>query len=308
MRITVDREPGVESETSPTPLPTPARHDYDVVLFQGDRLSKSAARKLALFSLVDVAICVAAISLGRWLVIFSIGLVLTLQLLALQIRARRFSSPATEDPYIQSRVTLILKELCIRANCAAPVVALKQTIVVAGVVVRNGRVLFYLSPDFVTSVDDGALRAIIAHEVAHLTNHDLRRNRVRARTVTIAYVVVWFIALMRVGIDSVWELYGAMIVYVVPCMNIVLLSLSFQNQKHEFRADLVGAQAVGDPRDMIRGLEVVDVMSRDLRERFFEGPWRWALIPLSLRSRSHPSLSLRVQRLDEAAGVEPGFS
>jgi Zn-dependent protease with chaperone function len=290
-------------------------HDYDVVLFEGFGSRATSAR--GKFSLagrgaqvtffVQIAICVAFIASDHEIVLFAIGAVFSAQFFVLATRARMFVQPASLDYDQQARVTLMLKELCIEARCAVPRVRLKRTVMPVGLMARRGSLTLIISPDFAKSVDDRALRAVLAHEITHL-KFDIQRARIRTQFILMGTYLVGLAAIWKFGNNS-WTAYAALVIFYLPCVRLISYALSYQNQRREIRADLEGAAAVDDPDGMIRGLREVYELAAQMRQRVYSPTaWKWVLFPWSLRARSHPSLEDRIARLNVLASNQSGVT
>jgi Zn-dependent protease with chaperone function len=271
------------------------RHDFDVVLMEG-RSTKSGRVAQVLF-LVEFGACIAFIIDVRLVVLFTIGAILSGQLLILTSRLRTFAGPASDDNKAQAHISLILKELCIEAQCEIPRVSVRRSSTPVALMGRKGYVALIVSPDYMEAVDDGALRAILAHEISHLRNGDVDAARQRALLIFLGSYLLGLLALLKFGNGS-WPAVALFVIYLPACIRLLSLAFAHQNRPREMRADLDGARAVGDPEGMIRGLRVVYELVREIRERLYsQKVWRWLLFPWSTRARSHPSLEIRIEKL-----------
>jgi hypothetical protein len=110
---------------------------------------------------------------------------------------------------LAGRVAPALVELCGRARCVAPRVVLSEgSAVPAGLRRDRERVLLVLSASFVDQVDDRQLRAVLAHEVAHLARGDLKWVKVRLRVSLAVGVSVSFALAAFRGARDTAPLYG----------------------------------------------------------------------------------------------------
>jgi Zn-dependent protease with chaperone function len=280
-------------------------HDYDVVLFEGDT-SLRAVRIYPIVVLVEFFGCLAVIAVGQQVVLFVVGAVFSAQFFVLTLRARKLLGPVSRNQELQTRVSLVLKEVCIQTQCELPRVSLRLTAISVGVTAIRGYVRLIISPDFVAAVDDRALKAILAHEIVHLKLGDVQRSQMRLRLTLVGLYVLWLLAYWKFANGSWIALFG-LVVFIVPCLRLISLVASYQNRPREIRADVEGAIAVDDPEGMIRGLQVVYDLSEQIRRRVYpRSAWRWGLFPWSIKTKSHPSLEARIATLT-AISVDPGF-
>ena len=301
---TVDTEAGTSTVSPAQP--------FDVVLFQGSSSDHAALRRqlsfrtvfTQLITLAELAACITYIVRNELRVLFVVGAILTCQQGILQLRARRLIGATVDDVDMQSRITPMLKELCVRAGCELPRVSLKRSFVVMAIVPRSGYATLLISPDFVRVADDDALRAVLAHEVAHITHGDLAAVTRRAKLAVLVPYMVGLIGVFTLGHGS-WVSLIALIVLVIPVGRLILLLVARGNRQRESRADMTGAAAVDNPEGMIRGLREVYLLSENNRSRIYpHAVWRWALFPFSLRAKTHPSLEKRISNLKSMSGAE----
>lgn len=249
--------------------------------------------------LLEFAGCIAFIVSGQQVGLFAVGAVFSAQFFVLTLLSRRVIGPISEDEELRTRISLALKEVCSRARCEIPRVSLRRTNVPVGVAPIRGYVRLQISPDLVEVLDDRALRAILAHEIAHLTQGDVKRFLMRARLSMLFLYVVWLLVYWKLGTGAGGIALFALVVFIVPCLRILSLATSAQNQPREVRADIDGAILVSDPQGMIRGLQAVYDLSGQLRQRLYpRRASKWALFPWSIRARSHPSLEARINILN----------
>jgi Zn-dependent protease with chaperone function len=297
-----------ETETTTASVAQP----FDVVLFQGSSSDHAMLRRqlsfrtvfTQLITLAELAGCVVYIVRGELRALFVVGAILTCQQGIFQLRARRLVGATVDDVDMQARITPILKELCVRANCELPRVSLKRTFVVVAMVPRSGYATLLISPDFIQRVDDDVLRAVLAHEVAHITHGDLAAVTRRAKLAVLVPYVVGLIGVWTIGHNS-WVALFALIVLVIPFGRLILLLSTRGNRQRESHADVTGAIAVDNREAMIRGLQEVYLLSQINRDRVYpHAVWRWALFPFSMRAKTHPSLEKRISELKLLSSAE----
>lgn len=143
------------------------------------------------------------------------------------------------------------------------------------------------------------LRAVLAHEIAHIANGDLPLMQL-GRALTAVTGSVSRFALMLLIIElalglfdrialSWWEL--AALALAPIAANLVLLALS---RSREFGADAAASRLTGDPMALASALAKLDRLQAGILERTLPG-FDVARIPTWLRT--HPSSEERIERL-----------
>jgi Zn-dependent protease with chaperone function len=286
----------------------------DVVVFEtedsryaGSKKKLAARRRIQLAILfLTVALCIANGIAGRLPVLMTIGAILATQNIVVLIRMRKLNGPVVVDPEVQARIAAMLVELCARAGCVLPRVSIRRSPILAGVLIVRSRVSLIISPDVIERTDDDALRSILAHEVVHLSSGDTGRYRRRMRAISIVAYELGVAALFFIGHSSeiAWTLWLA---FTPPGLRVVALLSGFTIRSRETNADVVGAEATGDPDAMIRGLRVVYALVDDVREVALGRPrLRWLLFSFAFRPTTHPPLEERIARLREISTTSSG--
>lgn len=297
------REFGLMEAKPEAPGEAPAGPD-DEVLFTSSASSEKQSRKKSIqravgfvFPLVEAALCVVLAIDGRFPIVFSLGALLAVQQFIVVRRVRKMLGPVSEDLDIQARISPLLKDLCMAAQCPLPRVTLRRTANPAGVLAGRSKAMLLLSPDFVRSTDDDTLRAVLAHEVSHLSSSDLGAARRRAQSLFLGTYILGLVPVFTIGKSS-WIAVFMLIVFFVPFIRVVTLLLGFTNRWRETRADVAGVALTQNPDAMIRGLQLVYGLVEENRKQIYgRAPLRWALIPFSIRATTHPSLAERIARL-----------
>ena len=275
------------------------------IRFETDRRSEPAR---VLQQLLSVAIlwvlagCAAALAVVDHSVLEGVSAVVLLEVGLAAARIASVSGRVVVDEELAQRVGALLPELCAAAGCAIPTVALRDDAVRVAAV-RPGRdvPMLVLSRPYALRVADGELRALIAHEIAHLVHHDLRaarwRGPVAALTgLALAIGAVRFADTNLLGGAPIWAA-----AYTVGALA-GLAAVSPLNRWRELRADRDGALLAGDPNALIRALQSANVISAEMRATVYgRPPLRWILSPMSWRLPSHPPLAVRVARLRSLA-------
>jgi heat shock protein HtpX len=297
------REFGIIETNSRTPGESAATLD-DVVIYTAVKSDDGQAREKLIgriygyaLPLVEATACIVLAISGRFTITFALGALFSVQQVIVNYRGRKLTGPISEDPEIQARISQTLKELCIAAGCPIPRVTLRRTATPAGVLLGRGRAVLLLSPDLARVTDDDALRAVIAHEVAHLSSSDIAVARRRITDRKLGIYLLMLALFFTIGKQR-YEFLLILIVLLIPFLKIVALSFGFNNRWRETRADLAGVALTEKPDAMIRSLELVSEIVKGNRERIYgRALLKWALTPFSIPATTHPPLEERIARL-----------
>jgi heat shock protein HtpX len=197
---------------------------------------------------------------------------------------------------LAERVAAPLRELTEVARCPVPRVTMRDDFLrVAAVAQGAGATRLILSSQWADRVSDRELRAIIAHELAHVIHSDLRTLKTRAQVTGVLSVA----AAVALTVVVTGTLNFAMYVALIPiCMLGSRLVVSLLNRPLERRADDTGARLCGDPDGLAIALtEATSFRDQARRELYGTGPWRWLIFPLSVTMPSHPATSERIKAL-----------
>lgn len=214
------------------------------------------------------------------------------------MRTVRFVGQVVYSDAVAQRIVPPLTELCGRAACQIPRVVLRDDVVRAAAVRRRkGRLQLVLSRQFVERVDNRQLRAIMAHEVAHIAKRDLRWAKTRAWTSLFVGVAAGIAAVaLSSGRGLAFPVYLA--AFVVAAMFVQVM-LAFTNRRLERRADLEGARIAEDPAGLASALAVAHAFTEEARARIYGvRPWRWLLLPVSWSLPTHPPMAKRIATLE----------
>ena len=196
------------------------------------------------------------------------------------------------------RIARSLFELCDRAGCQPPTVVVRNDrLRGAAVRVWQGEIQLLLSALLVDRLTDRQLRAIIAHEVAHLAAGDLPRVRRRVVAGFAAGLAGAVLPGVAIGFRAgYWPLYGAGFLWV---LLLVRLPLSLLNRPLELRADAEGATLAADPCAEAEALTIAHAIAIETRGELTSSYWRYLLFlsPLRWRLPTHPPITERVGRL-----------
>ncbi len=151
------------------------------------------------------------------------------------------------------------------------------------------------------------VEAVVAHEICHLRNDDIRvmslaalSGRVTATFSLIGQMILLFsLPLMLVSDLQINWLVLALLIFAPHLSTLAQLGLS---RVREYRADLSAAQLLGRPDDLVSALRKIEAYSQPLWQRFL----RVYQLPGWLRT--HPPTGERIRRLLELGNGSPGVS
>jgi heat shock protein HtpX len=202
------------------------------------------------------------------------------------------------------RVYTLVNSLAARAGLEnAPVLYFMPTPVPNAVAVgtrkRSG---IALSEGLLRRLDMSQLSAVLAHEISHITNNDLRRNTLAAISVRLTHnlgIIGQFLLLLNLPLVMIgtwqvsWILVGSLILSPV-ISHALVMALS---RVHEYQADLQAVELTSDPQALASALLKLDNSGREI--------WRPWLKP-RLRSlnklgwfNTHPATRDRILRLQK---------
>ncbi len=227
------------------------------------------------------------------------------------VRMASVGGAVVVDEEVAARVAPALRELCGRVGHPVPRVVLRSDAIRAAAIrPGRGRPTLVLSCPFVRRLDDAALRALLAHEVAHTLHGDLGAGRRRALVAVAAAAVVG--GAMPVLVPGpanipIWVAAAMVVLYGV------FAGLAPSNRPREARADEDAARLCGDPAALVRVLEAGQKLSEETRARLLgPQPLRTLLAPVAWRMPTHPPIEQRIARLEgmpaigaPAAGAPP---
>ncbi len=165
----------------------------------------------------------------------------------------------------------------------------------------------------IIAVTDGLLRmlthrelsGVLAHEVAHVVNHDIRvLSTADAITRTTSFLARFGLFMMLFSFSSVlfglgWARFAlaGLVLFFAPA-GLVMLQLAISRTR-EFDADITAAEITGDPLGLAMALQKIDPPQRPgiFQRILHPGPKRTQ--PAMLRT--HPPTEERVERLQELA-------
>ena len=162
-------------------------------------------------------------------------------------------------------------------------------------------------------MDDRELEAVMAHEMGHVQNYDIRVSMIAFGLVSaigvlsdLALQMFWFGGNRREegGIHPVVLILGIVLILVAPVLA-MLIQLAISRQR-EYLADATGAMTVRDSEGLARALEKLQAYGQPMQRQststahlFFNNPLKAGFIGKLFST--HPPLEERIARLRENA-------
>lgn len=167
-------------------------------------------------------------------------------------------------------------------------------------------------------LDARQLRAVIAHELAHVRNRDILVSSVAAALGSMIMYVAYFAWLLPFGDaddDDSANPIGALLLVLLGPVAATLIRLAVARSR-EYNADLMAAQVTGDPLALADALRTIEHATSRLPLPHLPGlrstaalmiadPFRRAGIPALFTT--HPPTSQRIARLEALAGRHRWF-
>ncbi len=164
---------------------------------------------------------------------------------------------------------------------------------------HRGRSAIGLTEGLLLRLDRRELTAVLAHEIAHIANDDLRVLNLAGLAARMTQVLslvgqgLLVVALLTMGLGGNWQIdWLALALLVVSPYLAVLLERGLSRVR-EFDADLKAAALTGDPCGLAQALARIESMSRPWWQRWWAPP----ALPESGWLRSHPATRARIDRL-----------
>ncbi len=160
------------------------------------------------------------------------------------------------------------------------------------------------------------LRAVMAHEIAHVRNRDVRLMSLAA--VLAGVLLILSDILLRVLVfgggrnnNNPFALIGVIVALILAPIGAAMIQMAL-SRRREFLADATAAEITGDPEGMARALAVLEADTRQVSHvaratahLYIESPLvkgRGLSGSLGGLFQTHPSLESRISALEEAGG------
>ena len=159
-------------------------------------------------------------------------------------------------------------------------------------------------------MDDRELRAVMAHELSHVKNFDIRVNMITFGLVSLVGFIADFGVRVLFYSDRDEESnspIGALFVLITLVLSPIVASLAQMgiSRQREYLADASSAAMTGDPDSMIDALRALDEHARPMHQQNVAAEAMYIANPLrkTILSRlfsTHPPIESRIERLENS--------
>jgi heat shock protein HtpX len=162
-----------------------------------------------------------------------------------------------------------------------------------------------LTQGLLQTLDEREIRAVLAHEISHITNNDLRLSTLAnlinrlTRAFSFAGKLLLFINLPLLVMGEVTISWIAVLLLIIAPTLTTIMLMAFSRTR-EFEADLGAARLTKDPSGLITALQKLSYYNNANALNLFRLPKQAVRLPKILRT--HPTLKERVQRLKRILG------
>ncbi|HCB1862369.1 M48 family metalloprotease [Aeromonas caviae] len=256
---------------------------------------------LLVLTLVGIAAAAGRLPFGEgclWLALFAVAGALLLDPVAASALSLRLYRVRALHPQQAHEMWALLRELP-----ATPVPHYVPSAVVNAFATGSKQeASIALTDGLLRSLSPRELAGVLAHEVAHITNEDLRvmglADSVSRLTSLLAMVgqiaIVFSLPALLAGAVAVnWP--GLLLLIASP--QLALLAQLGLSRVREFDADRLAAELTGDPQGLASALAKIERVSRSWRAWLLPG---WGN-PEPSWLRTHPATAERIERLLELA-------
>jgi heat shock protein HtpX len=158
--------------------------------------------------------------------------------------------------------------------------------------------ILIVTPPLLDTLSRNEVRAVLAHEVAHVRDNDLMSYRIAEAIAMITVVISrvgWLLVLLYLPVLLLSDVeipLGLIAILVVAPAASVLLQMALSRSR-EFSADLGAVELTDEPLALASALQKIDNVGRSMLHQMLPVPKKRD----SSVFRSHPAISQRVERL-----------
>lgn len=240
--------------------------------------------------------------MGLWLALAAGGLALLVEPAAGSSLTLRLYRARALHPSEAPDLWALVRELAARAGLpAVPVPHYAPSAMVNAFATGSAhRSAIVLTDGLLRSLTPRELTGVVAHEVAHIANKDLRVmgladsiSRLTYFMAVLGQVAILFSlpALLLGAVDVNWP--ALLLLAIAP--QLALLAQLGLSRVREFDADRLAAELTGDPHGLALALAKIERVSRSWRVWLLPG---WGN-PEPSWLRTHPATAARIERLQE---------
>ncbi len=244
---------------------------------------------LLVLTLIGIAAAAGSLPFGEsglWLALFAVAGALLLEPAAASALTLRLYRARALHPHKAPEIWAMLRELSARAGLSATPVPhyVPSAVVNAFAIGSKQHASIALTDGLLRNLSPRELAGVLAHEVAHIANEDLR---------------VMGLADSVSRLTSLLAMVGQIaIVFSLPALlaaspQLALLAQLGVSRVREFDADRLAAELTGDPQGLASALAKIERVSRSWRAWLWPG---WGN-PKPSWLRTHPATQERIARL-----------
>lgn len=162
--------------------------------------------------------------------------------------------------------------------------------------------ILIVTPPLLDTLSRSEVRAVLAHEVAHVRDNDLMSYRIAEAIAMITVVISrvgWLLVLLYLPVLLLSDVeipLGLIAILLLAPAASVLLQMALSRSR-EFSADLGAVELTDEPLALASALQKIDNVGRSMLHQVLPVPKKRD----SSVFRSHPAISQRVERLQEVA-------
>ncbi|MFO7780699.1 MAG: M48 family metalloprotease [Spirochaetia bacterium] len=162
--------------------------------------------------------------------------------------------------------------------------------------------ILIVTPPLLDTLSRSEIRAVLAHEMAHVRDNDLMSYRIAEAIAMITVVISrvgWLLVLLYLPVLLLSDVeipLGLIAILLIAPAASVLLQMALSRSR-EFSADLGAVELTDEPLALASALQKIDNVGRSMLHQVLPVPKKRD----SSVFRSHPAISQRVERLRELA-------
>lgn len=288
----------------PRPLSMTRHHPSDprTALLQHRWLNRLQTGLLVL-TLVGIAAAAGRLPFGEgglWLALFAVAGALLLEPVAASALSLRLYRVRALHPQEAHEMWALLRELPARAGLPATPVPhyVPSAVVNAFATGSKQEASIALTDGLLRSLSPRELAGVLAHEIAHITNEDLRVMRLAdsvSRLTSLLALMGQIAILLNLPalLVGAAEVYWPGLLLLAASPQLALLAQLGLSRVREFDADRLAAELTGDPQGLASALAIIERVSRSWRAWLWPG---WGN-PKPSWLRTHPATQERISRL-----------
>jgi len=258
---------------------------------------------LLVLTLVGIAAAAGRLPFGEgglWLALFAVAGALLLEPVAASALSLRLYRARALYPHEAPEMWALLRELSARAGLSATPVPhyVPSAVVNAFATGSKQHASIALTDGLLRNLSSRELAGVLAHEIAHITNEDLRVMRLAdsvSRLTSLLALMGQIAILLNLPalLVGAAEVYWPGLLLLAASPQLALLAQLGLSRVREFDADRLAAELTGDPQGLASALAKIERVSRSWRAWLWPG---WGN-PEPSWLRTHPATADRTARL-----------